>query len=128
MKRMVGIAALAAITLAGAAGCTMGGGEDDGDPGVHAAVTDIAGGAGIPIVMCRSIERRLRGLEAAIFQVIDYENLVAVKAGGEVVCVDDKATVRNSGVIPRTDSEEPPCTFCDGTPLPASFLEDTEEQ
>jgi hypothetical protein len=118
MKRFVGIAAL--CMFAGA-GCMMG---EMADWEVESAAETLAGEGGAPLLMCRSIEGRLRGLEATVFRVLDHDQLVVVKTGGRLVCVDDTATLRRAGVVPIQDGNETPCTFCDGTPLPASAIID----
>lgn len=118
MTRFAGFAALALCATLGA-GCMMLGDDNDWDVG---ASSDDLSNSGGPLVMCRSIENRLRGLEVSVFRVIDHEELWAVKHAGKLVCVDDSATVRRAGVTPLDDSTEEPCSFCDGTPLPASLI------
>jgi hypothetical protein len=123
MTRFAGFAALALCATLGAGCMMMGDGDDSWDVGAN--VGDLSAG-GAPLVMCRSIENRLRGLEVSVFRVIDHDQLWAVKHEGRLVCVDDSATVRRAGVTPLDDSTEEPCSFCDGTPLPASIVTDDE--
>jgi hypothetical protein len=117
MKRVSGFAAVALFVVAGA-GCMFG---DAPDWDVETSASPLLSNDG-PLVMCRSIEHRLMGLEVSIFKVIDHERLLAVKSAGRLVCVDDRATVRRAGVVPVDDAAEEPCSFCDGTPLPASLV------
>ena len=95
---------------------------------VAAAMDTLAGEGEGQFIMCRSIDARLRGMEVAIFRVIDHENLIAVKSGGRLVCIDDTATVRRAGVVPIEGSGERPCSVCDGSPLPASLLLEDDDR
>ncbi len=69
--------------------------------------------------LCRWISGRLSGQRAIFFRLRANENYVAVSVAGEVVCVDEPSVILRAGVIPIDDANEPACSYCDGTPLPA---------
>ena len=72
--------------------------------------------------LCSSIATRLRGVEVAVYAMRDDWTLVVAQHKGTVLCVDDPPALRQAGVIPIDMPSEPACSFCEGTPLPASVL------
>jgi len=77
--------------------------------------------------LCSSIASRLKGVEVAVYAMRDDWTLVVAQYKGVVLCVDDPPALRQAGIIPIDMPSEPACSFCEGTPLPASVLFPDEE-
>jgi hypothetical protein len=101
------------------AGCTLDGSADEHEVrmsyGLMSRDLD-------DVPLCRSIEREIEGLHAAVFRLATSETFFAASAGGVVVCVDEAPVIVRAGLIPITSGDEPACRFCDGTPLPAEHI------
>jgi hypothetical protein len=112
-----------AAALAGSTGCALGG---DVDVGLERS--EIGDGTET-YRLCSSMGYGLRGLEVAVYMVKDEWSLVALQHKGRVLCLDEPQTLRSVGVIPIERTTDPPCSFCQGTPLPASLiLADDEDE
>jgi hypothetical protein len=120
MRTLVGAYGLVvALSALGAAGCAMG--QDDDVLGARVAALN-ADSPGGTLPLCRWMEDSLRGKEAAIYPVRENDYYVSVSMHGAPVCVDTVLAVYREGVEPSTDGNDPACTYCEGTPLPADKL------
>lgn len=122
--RTLARAGVLAVLCAALTGCVFLEGVDEGEglspdqDRVYALLA--ADGHNLP--MCRWIEQSLRDKPAVFFTIPTLDNYVALSSDGRLLCVDEPAVVLRAGVIPWTNPDEPSCSFCDGTPLPASAV------
>ena len=106
----------ATLALAGFLAITSGCAADDGDERLSKAE------AVERYQFCSSMGSRLRGVEVAVYAMRDDWSLVVAQHKGTVLCIDDPPALRQAGVIPIDMPSDPACSFCEGTPLPASIL------
>jgi hypothetical protein len=101
--------------LAMTSGCVL------GDDSLDGRSSKVAEGAE-RFQFCSAIASRLRGVEVAVYAMRDDWTLVVAQHKGTVLCIDDPPALRQAGVIPIDMPSDPACSFCEGTPLPASVL------
>jgi hypothetical protein len=123
MKRLVerSLAVAAFVGVLVGAGCGML--EDDVRSWRSERTATLVG----TVASCSSMQDVLRGLEVYVFRLQGGGGLLALQAHGDVLCIDDVITIRNTGIVPIVDADEVGCELCEVTPLPAEALfEDAE--